>query len=418
VADLQAVLDGLDLVVAQSEGHLHPDDVAIARRSARQVRELSGFLGRTLVLPLVGGTGSGKSSLINALVGSPVASVSAVRPHTSDPLALVPEDADDGLRVLLDRIGVARRVVQHRYPGLALLDLTDIDSVETGHRRRVEELLPQVDGIIWVFDPVKYSDPVIHDQFLAPLADSASQFVFVLNQVDRISSGQRAEIIGDLLERLRADGILRPEVFAVAADPDGGPPIGIEALADHLGGRLDAKRLQLGRVIAETRRSARTVASAAGVAAGGSLRFEERWGELLGAVSTALSLSGGSRGVVEETLCSLEDLVGQLAAEAGGPFASRLRNAFTPERLETELRAAVATMEQVVPRRSGKGSEPVVEPERRAAAADVVTAELQSRIGGPLRRILWDRAALGASLAGVLSESAMAESALVPAPPA
>jgi len=40
MADLHVLLDGLDLVVAQSEGHVHPDDVSIARKSARQVRDL------------------------------------------------------------------------------------------------------------------------------------------------------------------------------------------------------------------------------------------------------------------------------------------------------------------------------------------------------------------------------------------
>jgi len=413
MADLHVLLDGLDLVVAQSEGHVHPDDVSIARKSARQVRDLSGFMGTSLVLPLVGGTGSGKSSLINALVGESVAPVSAVRPHTTEPLALIPGDGDDGLGVLLDRLGITRRIAQHRFPGLALLDMTDIDSVEAGHRRRVEELLPQVDGIVWVFDPVKYADPVLHDDFIMPLSDSASQFVFVLNQVDRLSAAERTEIIGDLLERLRRDGIPRPEVFAVAADPDVGPPIGIDALIDHLGGRLDAKRVQMGRVIAEARRAARLVATAAGVSAGGSLAFEERWAELLGAVSTALSLSGRGKGVVEEALCSLEDLIGRLAAEAGGPFARRLRSELTPERLEMELRGALAVMEQVVPR-AKDGSDPVVDPHRRAAAADVVGAELQSRIGGPLRRIIWERATLAATVTGVLTEAALAETSLTP----
>ncbi len=413
MADLLAVLDGLDLVVALSEGHLHPDDVSVARRSAAQVRELSGFVGSTLVLPLVGGTGSGKSSLVNALVGQRVASVSAVRPHTAEPLALIPEDADDGLDVLLDRLGIVRRLPQRSFAGLALLDMTDIDSVEASHRTIVEALLPQVDGIVWVFDPVKYADPVLHEEFIAPLADSASQFIFVLNQIDRLRPAQRTEILSDLVRLLRDDGIPRPEVFAVAAHPAVGEPVGIDPLVGHLRTRIGAKRLQMGRVIAEARRTARGIADAAGIRAGGSLDFERRWRELLAATTTALSLAAPGRGVIEETLCAMEDLVGHLAAAAGGPFAVRLRNGFTPQRLEREVRAALAVMETAVPRPPSEHErEPLVDPERRAAAAEVLTGELQRRIGAPLREIVWERASLAATLTGVLTEAAMAESSL------
>ncbi len=413
MTDVLAVLDGLDLVVALADGHLHPDDVAVARRSARQVRDLSGFVGSTLVLPMVGGTGSGKSSLINALIGQRVTSVSAVRPHTTEPMALIPEKGDEGLDVLLDRLGIVERLPQRRFPGLSLLDMTDIDSVEASHRMIVEKLLPQVDGIIWVFDPVKYADPVLHQEFIAPLADSSSQFIFVLNQVDRLSNAQRAEIVGDLLRMLRDDGIPRPEVFATAADPAMGEPVGIDPLMHHLMKRMDAKRLQLGRVIAEARRAARSIADAAGIRAGGSLEFEERWGDLLAATTTALSLTGPGLGVVEEALCAFEDLVGHLAAAAGGPFAVRLRNGFGPDRLEQELRTALAAMEQAVPQTAtGRSDEPVIDPERRAAAAEVLTKELQHRIGAPLREIVWERASLAATLAGMLTEAAAAEATL------
>jgi hypothetical protein len=169
----------------------------------------------------------------------------------------------------------------------------------------------------------------------------------------------------------------------------------------------------MGRVIAEARRTVRGIADAAGIRAGGSLDFERRWNELLAATTTALSLSGPGRGVVEEALCAMEDLVGHLAAAAGGPFAVRLRNGFTPAYLERELRAALEAMESAVPRRGAvEGGDPVVDPEQRAAAAEVLTAEVQHRIGAPLREVIWERASLAATLTGVLTEASSAEAAL------
>jgi len=242
VSELISVIDGLDLVVALADGQVHPEGLARARAEARLARDRRGHPGGTLVLALLGGTGSGKSSLLNALAGDRVAEVSALRPHTTRPLAWVPQGAEPALGHLLDRLGVERRVVHERFAGIGLLDLTDVDSVDRSHRAAVEALLPDIDGVVWVLDPVKYNDPVLHEEFIAPLADSADQFVFVLNQIDRLGEGEAEAVLDDLVATLERDGVRRPVVFAVAADPPGGVPVGVDALAVHLRHRLDAKR--------------------------------------------------------------------------------------------------------------------------------------------------------------------------------
>lgn len=406
MTDLIRVVDDLDLVVELSQGVVHPDDFDLARRAALRVRGRRGYWGATLVMALVGGTGSGKSSLLNALAGEPIAPVSPVRPHTRRPLAWVPEGAEPGLSDLLDRLGIHDRVEHDRFPGLALLDVTDIDSVEPDHRSRVEALLPEVDGVIWVLDPEKYGDPLLHRDFVAPLADSADQFLFVLNQIDRLEPPQRTAVSRHLHETLAVDGIADPILFHTAADPAVGEPQGIDRLAGYLERRLDAKRVQLAAMVSEARRTARGLAGAAGIAAGGSLRFEERWSEFLDEAVTALSLD--RPGAFEETLYQLEDLVGHLAAEAGGPFAVKLRVNFTPAVLEGALRAAVQRMEAAAPH----APDGVVEPERRAGAADILAEELQRRVAAPLREILWARAALAASIAGLAVDAAGVEEGL------
>ncbi|HAX82058.1 MAG TPA: hypothetical protein DCY40_05790, partial [Actinobacteria bacterium] len=49
---------------------------------------------------------------------------------------------------------------------------------------------------------------------------------------------------------------------------------------------------------------------------------------------------------------------------------------------------------------------------RREARAAILDAELQERIGAPLRRLLWERASLSAVVAGLAVDSAIAESRL------
>jgi GTP-binding protein EngB required for normal cell division len=396
MSDILRVVDGLDLVVELSEGVVHPDDVTRARQTALQTRHRGGYLGGTLVMAIVGGTGSGKSSLLNALAGERVASVSPVRPHTNRPLAWIPEDGGSPLDELLDRLEVDERVVHRRFPGLALLDATDFDSIDRDHRARLERLLPEIDGIIWVFDPEKYHDPAIHDEFIAPLADSAPQFVFVLNQIDRIDERERLAIADDLRATLVSDGIAEPVLFFAAADPPDGRPRGVDLLAGFLENRLDAKRVQMGAVLGEARRVAAGLASAAGVAHGGSLAFEERWSPFVTAAVSALSANRGP-GVVNEVLCGLEDLVGHLAVEAGGVFAQKLRGTFPPNHLEEVLGQALA-------RAAGAPD--------RDTARRVLADHLQVGVGGPLREILWERAALSASLAGFVVDAEAAQQAL------
>jgi len=418
VSEVISVIDGLDLVVALAEGQVHPEDLDRARGDARGARERRGHLGGTLVLALLGGTGSGKSSLLNALAGEEVAAVSAVRPHTARPLAWVPAGAEPALGRLLDRLGVEERVAQERFPGLALLDLTDVDSVNASHRTAVERLLPDVDGIIWVLDPEKYHDPVLHDDFIAPLADSSDQFLFVLNQIDRLAAHEVAAVVRDLRGILEAEGVERPVVFAVAAAPPGRPPLGIEDLAAHLRHRLDAKRVYLGRLLAGTRRAVRALADAAGLRQGGTLHFEERWAEVVEAVSASLAVAGPAPGAMEEATCRLEDLVGRLAAEAGGPFAHRVRHSFPTSRIEEVIGRAAARMEAEYPAALNRAGRRVVEPERTAQAAAVAAEEIQRGLGAPLRRMVWERAALAASVAEVTVEAMQAEATLQRTDPA
>jgi hypothetical protein len=209
-----------------------------------------------------------------------------------------------------------------------------------------------------------------------------------------------------LIDLLRADGVARPVDFEVAADPPIGPRLGIDALFSHLTSRLDEKTVHLGRVVEEARAAAHRVAAATGVTAGGSVDFEERWSRVRAAVIPDLAGSAAAVGAVEEALRAVEHLVGFLSAAAGGIFGLRTRQVFNPDRVEAEVRAAIATMDALAP----LGPDPTgVKVEARSAILD---GELQERIGAPLRRLLWERASLSAVVAGLAVDAAIAESRL------
>jgi tRNA U34 5-carboxymethylaminomethyl modifying GTPase MnmE/TrmE len=262
------LIDQLDLAATRAEGVASVDEIRRAAGVARTARLRRGFIGDELVIAIAGGTGSGKSSILNAVAGAEIATVSRIRPHTDLPLAWIPEASGPGLAALLDDVGIDKRVTHHAtghdpLAHVALVDLPDMDSVVGGHRRTVEDLLPRVDAILWVFDPNKYADPLVHETFLAPLSSYPEQFLFVLNQVDTVPGEDVPLLRSHLVAVLEADGFSTPEVLVTAARPDAGEPQGIEELRTFLEHEVDAKKVAKGKLVEDVRRAARDLASSA-----------------------------------------------------------------------------------------------------------------------------------------------------------
>lgn len=395
--ELENLIAGLDVALMQAESVLDPDELAEARRIGDRLKRRRGFPGDSFVVALCGGTGSGKSSLLNALAGEKVASVSAVRPHTDAPMAWVPRGAGHEMLELLDHVGIENRIEHDRLPDVAVLDLPDQDSIEPAHRMAVQSVLPQVDAVAWVFDPVKYADRTIHDDFIAPLADHHQRFMYVLNKVDTLYGPDIPEVGNALVKELRGDGVRVDRYFAVAADPNGRPPRGVDALVAHLNERLDAKKVLNGKRLADVRQAVRAIARCARLHRGFDVGFDRRWQEVQDALVDEL-LDPDRRAALDDTLCQLEDFVAGVSAETGGTFGRRVVDAFPPERLEAEMRKA-----------SGLGTEPGSEP---AGDEEIVAAEMYRRIGKPLRELFWDRATLGAYLASLSVEALQAEAKL------
>jgi GTP-binding protein EngB required for normal cell division len=199
---------------------------ALLRRSGERMRMSASHT----VVALAGGTGSGKSSLFNALAGANFSPAGVTRPTTKHSHACV--WGMEGAAPLLDWLGVQRR---HRYArasaldegeasltGMLLLDLPDHDSVVTGSAALVDRLVKMADMLVWVLDPLKYADASVHRRYLVPLAGHAAVTTVVLNQVDTLSPDQADDCRSDLRRLLDAEGLTEIQVLVTSATTGAG----------------------------------------------------------------------------------------------------------------------------------------------------------------------------------------------------
>ena len=273
---LGACLARLDDAIdaARSLGLPTADAEAVRAEAAERLR----FPADTYLLALVGGTGVGKSSLLNALAGQPVSEASARRPTTSTPVAWVPHVSRDEVAGLLDWLEVRPEDVRdHDEPalaGVAILDLPDLDSIERSHRERVEAVLPRVDAVVWVTDPEKYHDAVLHDEFLRRWVPRLDRQAVVLNKVDRLAPDDAERIRRDLERDLagdRAGSARRPRVLLAAAAPPARPEPAasrrpdVSELRAWLTEQVEAKAVVRARIGASIGAAVTALAEAAGV---------------------------------------------------------------------------------------------------------------------------------------------------------
>lgn len=277
MADLLAAVDALDLLIARARSVASPTLLADAAGVARRVRRRRALLGDSIVIALAGGTGSGKSSLLNAIAGEEVAETGAQRPVTSRPLAWIPVNPEPGLTRLLDALGIEQRVGHDRSEPLAVIDLPDTDSIETEHRLVVGRLIPEVDAVIWVLDPEKYHDRVLHEDHIAPMSVHADRTLFVLNQIDRLD--QIETVVADLRAGLIRHGYPSPTIVTTAADPAWGPVQGIEQLLDAVRVLGEGRRLVERKLVADCRAVAQRLATELGPLAEGT-GFSRVWEEV------------------------------------------------------------------------------------------------------------------------------------------
>lgn len=156
-------------------------------------RRLTALEGRSLTMGLLGGTGVGKSTLTNALAGSPIASTSHRRPHTDR--VLIYRHASVQIPPTLLATEVPWQEVTHgteTVKQVILCDLPDFDSLLGEHRERVLAFLEHLDLLVWVASPEKYADGRFYE-FLRFVPKAPQHFSFVLNKADILFEGETQE---------------------------------------------------------------------------------------------------------------------------------------------------------------------------------------------------------------------------------
>lgn len=361
VEEISSRTDSLSRALATGGARLEPGPAARAREVVGKVSQRSALVGGHTVVALAGATGSGKSSLFNTMAGAEIATVGLRRPTTSTPTAAV--WGDEPVGELLDWLSVGAR---HQVPtsddggldGLVLVDLPDFDSREEANREEARRVLELVDVFVWVTDPQKYADSVLHDDYVRVLHEYGAVTLVVLNQVDRLPQGGQEQITADLTRLLERDGLEHHEVIATSTLSGAG----ITELRAHLRGAVEHADAVRHRLAADLRTAAEGLGdSVADTDTGVSDRARE---ELV----DALCRSAGVPTVVDAVA---RDYRLESWARTGWPFTrwirafrpaplKRLRldrgGADTPDITEQDMRAVL-----------GRSSIPTPAPAARAA---------------------------------------------------
>ena len=279
-------------------------DRAGSRRSLSADHTVVGFFGAT---------GSGKSSLFNAVSGEEIATAAVRRPTTTEPLAGI--WGVQGSDALLDWLEVRKRHAAGPVQGFAdddtgliLLDLPDFDSTRAANREIVQRMVGLVDVLVWVLDPQKYADAAVHNDFLAPLSSHGAVTIVVLNQIDRLPEQEVRPVLESLKDILARDGLGKIQVLAASAVLG----TGVDKVRAVIRQAAVQRQAMSQRLAADVTQAADRLAEASGLSPGGTTTA--------GGWTTADTKTVGGGKAAGATPASRARLAGELAVAANVPL--------------------------------------------------------------------------------------------------
>lgn len=239
-------IEALERFVKAADGRVDDERLGAVTAVAEQAGARLQLSREHTVVALAGATGSGKSSLFNALTGLDLSRVGHLRPTTGEAHGCVwgMEGADElltwldiGRRRLFSRESALDGNDEVALRGLVLLDLPDVDSVAEAHRIEADRLTGLADLVVWVLDPEKYTAALLHERYLRSLSRHRDATAVVLNQTDRMTTDEARDCVADVRRLLAAEGLDGVTVLATSARTGAGVRDLLALLVDTVAAR-------------------------------------------------------------------------------------------------------------------------------------------------------------------------------------
>lgn len=226
VSNLSLTLGKLiDFLNSDANNLLEESSVGRFAQEATELYSQVKSLRSTIAIGLIGGTGVGKSTFINALAGKEISRTSDRRPYTSKAVVYRHEQTFDSPFTNEDLFKKPDAVHQiETLRDLIVLDLPDFDSHDQRNQQTVLNLLPDLDMIVWVVSPEKYADASFFE-FVKKCKVHRENFSFVFNKSDQLMDETSSdkytklkEALGDFIFHLKTSAeVTEPRLYSLSA---------------------------------------------------------------------------------------------------------------------------------------------------------------------------------------------------------